>query len=1241
MARTLAKSKIQKAIREAVGQDPDPVVLDPGHMRLYSVWRPSLTPGLYGIEATQAITSNISGTKTTINVFNYQSSSATGNSADTGDPKADVVLQEFNVIAPQFSIDPKVVNSIYPPPGHLDEGVILPHIVFNDPHLPWDRTLVLDVDEVFPDPVVPPLPTQGPSIPRIKLAVGDLSPNPRLPAASLEAVNRQSARRPPGLPPWMALVVFDPTELQLTSAEETALGIPIPAPPIVPNTTPQPQQPVPNAGQIATPNAYPMMVKDYLTKITSRVNYEAGFGAPQDQPELAALKNSQDPTTIIFPQKSLVDTIFNPIYQFMLMSHARKINTTGLPEAGVDEENMYSMCISKRSGITSYPATDSTPKPMTQIVHLVSLEYIHQTNLTTNPSDRIGLVSLYSWTYLSVPPNPANFLTTMTNLADGLQMLTTSNNQLNQLSSSIATQTTPDLQKAAQHLYDHLSRGYTISRWRTAVGQETVAYTRGPLTPLPTPWKPSVANDWPGSSNTGKDYQILDQDLGVMDVSYSAAWQLGKLMAISDNNFNKALFRFRSLVHEAAASVTRKEINGVLSKTAVLKNIPAAVDGLKAATDGTRTPVRLNLPGSGTVAPPLSDPQVSPVFTRNLIKIIDAQTAAGEKIYSDYNLGQANNSDWEVIHNWISDKLFLGGIPAQYLIPDPSMLPSEALRFFYIDSAWMDCFIDGALSVGNHLEPIDDKVRRRIKDVYNVYLRNNIDPAPVKPPVPEYGFILRSSLIQVMPDIRITVTCRSATAPNTPDPTRQPLVRLAKMDDFTIMALVNCLPEEIFEIVIAQPPHQQRYIAAAKLDQSASSPEYFIRQLYTSNAPTGEWTKLDATLFPYPVKTEMEKWYDYGSRCINVLQMAVDLNALLNETPDFDSSLDSAVFSLQLSDFNYQLKILPPVVGNPLPAAQDRQLWVGTDVADSDDPIQPALPVLVPTPTPPIIVPPGPLVSPSSKRVQTRAISGSSAAKTGPTPSPIQVHVGSSTTSETVKPPKPLVLSVQPVAKTRLRAPDSVTASSSLTSQFSLAVYPDYRGPPPLPFTAADGTVTYSSKDFIPTTTTHLFDLIFSLQHQPPTPPIPFPLLSLSLSIPTDTSENTSHEPLLSGTYAGDGAYMLSNLRLIAFLTASPGFLHIELKPRSALPGSASPESIPAVEMSDASFRLLACPIASIVNAKTLKVIGGAGAAVRSLCKVKVVETYLMSGNVEGKVSNVWDIVKRDGGDVHLNGNPV
>lgn len=42
----------------------------------------------------------------------------------------------------------------------------------------------------------------------------------------------------------------------------------------------------------------------------------------------------------------------------------------------------------------------------------------------------------------------------------------------------------------------------------------------------------------------------------------------------------------------------------------------------------------------------------------------------------------------------------LVGVPFENLIPDPRLLPSESIRFFYLDRSWADRLADGALAVG-------------------------------------------------------------------------------------------------------------------------------------------------------------------------------------------------------------------------------------------------------------------------------------------------------------------------------------------------------------------------------------------------------------------------------------------------------------------------------------------------------------------------------------------------------------
>ncbi|MGH9766640.1 MAG: hypothetical protein ACREAB_04330, partial [Blastocatellia bacterium] len=52
------------------------------------------------------------------------------------------------------------------------------------------------------------------------------------------------------------------------------------------------------------------------------------------------------------------------------------------------------------------------------------------------------------------------------------------------------------------------------------------------------------------------------------------------------------------------------------------------------------------------------------------------------------------------IANWFRDLSELRGVPFNYLAPDERALPPESIRFFQLDSAWIDCLLDGAFSIG-------------------------------------------------------------------------------------------------------------------------------------------------------------------------------------------------------------------------------------------------------------------------------------------------------------------------------------------------------------------------------------------------------------------------------------------------------------------------------------------------------------------------------------------------------------
>lgn len=318
-----------------------------------------------------------------------------------------------------------------------------------------------------------------------------------------------------------------------------------------------------------------------------------------------------------------------------------------------------------------------------------------------------------------------------------------------------------------------LNRGFTINRWRTATGEETASFNRGPLTPEMVPQHPKdlknpSSDDWVGMSMHGKEFQIWDSKLGMMDLTYYNAWNLGRLASISDGPFNGALLRFRSVVWKWASSNTRSAVNNVTASSDVLANVPTLVNAMHAITPAKfqGDVSRINPPVKDSVAPPLNHPSVAPVFAKAIAQEVDKATSAGEILYTDFCTDKANNADWVSIFNWIQDALFLAKIPAHYLFHEPShikgipvinatpgspSLPPEALRFFHIDDTWMDCFIDGALSVANHLEPDFDRTRVRIKEVLNYYFANPVVNSGMKPIIPRSGFIIRSAVVKSTP----------------------------------------------------------------------------------------------------------------------------------------------------------------------------------------------------------------------------------------------------------------------------------------------------------------------------------------------------------------------------------------------------------------------------------------------------------------------------------------------------------
>ena len=102
-------------------------------IRFVDYHRPDLSDGDYTITVTQTI----KGTET-----------IKAKKQNFSDSSANATLQ-FSVLGPRFTLDPQLIEGVFPPPGSLgDHANVLPHILLNRSTLPWERMAVNDAKTI-------------------------------------------------------------------------------------------------------------------------------------------------------------------------------------------------------------------------------------------------------------------------------------------------------------------------------------------------------------------------------------------------------------------------------------------------------------------------------------------------------------------------------------------------------------------------------------------------------------------------------------------------------------------------------------------------------------------------------------------------------------------------------------------------------------------------------------------------------------------------------------------------------------------------------------------------------------------------------------------------------------------------------------------------------------------------------------------------------------------------------------
>lgn len=118
------------------------------------------------------------------------------------------------------------------------------------------------------------------------------------------------------------------------------------------------------------------------------------------------------------------------------------------------------------------------------------------------------------------------------------------------------------------------------------------------------------------------------------------------------------------------------------------------------------------------------------------------------------------------IASWLGQLAILSGVPFNYLVPDPKMLPPESLRFFFVDPNWISALLDGACSLGRVTtqdaardaavaDYYDRSANARSLNIRRARLKQGPLPARLDSDQPTTGFLLRSAVVAGWPGLEV------------------------------------------------------------------------------------------------------------------------------------------------------------------------------------------------------------------------------------------------------------------------------------------------------------------------------------------------------------------------------------------------------------------------------------------------------------------------------------------------------
>jgi hypothetical protein len=444
------------------------------------------------------------------------------------------------------------------------------------------------------------------------------------------------------------------------------------------------------------------------------------------------------------------------------LAHCRGVNT---PSEG---EQLLSVLLCNRLAVangTVHPAA-----PLRYYAHLVSLEgyggYLapNGSPIPQKPSGGlmdVQLVSLFNWTFVSLPETGQSFEALVEGLIQSEQATAGSLS----LPLSGGTNLPPSIE-------GRLADGYAPLTFVAGSGDQSFAWYRGPFSatvpqPLPAVGDPAVPAAQAKSADALMIYLV---EQGLFDLSYAAAWNLGRQLALSDAAFAQNLNVCRQAARRSLTTLAQRmampHLAGTASPQALLAGDPSRRHFAKSIAAGLGRQWTAALAGVRQTPAPANVRRMPRLRARAMLHPEHVLAHPGVAAAITENLSEITAQ----AAKWLTNLSLLRLVPFSALVPDPRLLPVESARFFYVDPNWTEALAAGTLSIAIHSS----------SDIalYKLLLPSFLSGTGGE----RSGMLLRSQLVSGWPKLVVTASIGGAPLPILRNECLAPNVRLVLFD---------------------------------------------------------------------------------------------------------------------------------------------------------------------------------------------------------------------------------------------------------------------------------------------------------------------------------------------------------------------------------------------------------------------------------------------------------------------------